>query len=330
MISNWIYYSPAPPLATAINLGEESSQTFDLFCLFNSLPFPESATRKQCRTVSVKTVYTLPGTNVEVVSVVTHQIPCCLPFRFTTKLVPRAPQTPEQDDQLLVHSPCYVDLELECPLGDFRPSIDELDVIDVVVEPGSAARVITSQVEKKKVSVLPSQQRLRGGDRLGLGFEIAATKVTTKAVLGCVAVTWVRANCATPREHSTMYIPLPCPRIDFAQLHFEVTTLPADQDKTVGVPFYMVINLANCTEIAQQLDLTIQDASSFFHAGSTTSHVVLPPMESSQVCITLVPLKAGNMLLPTVAIESKRLMSKFTVPSPAEAKLFVAPTLVNA
>jgi hypothetical protein len=334
---------PCEPLESGIVLAAGEQRCFDLFCLFGSLPYAASAGRKQTRSITIELVYSLPDSEVQVSQSFTHDVLCRLPFAHTVELVPRFSE--QQSQVIRARAPCYVDLEIECcarkQQGKEREDeenimldrVDEIDVLGVTVEPSANTAVLGPNVRQNPadsndgpgaaVSVFHETQRLQGGDRLCVGFCIQTDLESDQAVLGCVAVRWVRAGKS--RQPSTMYIPLPGPRVEPAQLEFSVTTSPPQQDRVVGDPFHMVIHVRNLTEMAQELSLTVHDAPAFFRSGASVSTIALAPRESTDHILSLVPLHSGNVDLPSVSVVSARLMSQFTVPSAAESRLFVAP-----
>lgn len=381
-------FQPDEPLNEGgIQLDKNSKFEIPLFCLFNSLPYPSpSSINRQFRTITIKLIYTLSGTEVKVESLFTYEIPCYLPFTHKTRLIPRNQlgynDTSENigdnnnksssnnndnmttfvyananDDietqlpSLQTNSICYVELSIQSSFYNHN----EIDILDIIVEPGPSTKSIiplgfkqTAKFENidnndndymKNVSILfPSKKnftnddkpplRLKGGDNLSLGFDLLTAKnIEDKlAVLGHVSVTWIRANC--DRKHSSIYtIPLPRPKIDFPQFKFKITTSTPlnEQRKVVGKPFHMILEITNVTEIVQELLLEIQDCSKFFREGTNLHNMVLPPLDSSEFILMLVPICSGNIKLPSIIVNSKRLMTKFIVPSTEDATLFIAP-----
>lgn len=325
---------PVEPLKHDVQMNAGGQSIVRLACRFSSLPFSASAAdgRRQARTCIVSLDYALPQSGIQVRACKSFEIPCCLPFQTRVNLIPRNPQLPSA---LSVNAPCTVDLDLMCPR---EPQIVErIQVVDIRVEPSESC-VISKETRSPlltprkdegtdksqattSTSILPAPVTMHGGDRLSLGFEISTSAAGDNTTLGYVAVTWRRRE---EKPDATMYVPLPKLRVEHTQFYFSLSTNP-EKTRRVGEAMVATINIQNASEIAQELDVLVEKSPYFFMAGTYFTTLILAPMQSTQFKLNLVPLLSGNLQLPNVTVESKRLKAKYTVPSPTESMIFVAP-----
>ncbi|GBG27628.1 Trafficking protein particle complex subunit 11 [Hondaea fermentalgiana] len=273
--------------------------------------------------------YVLPNARTCVQANKTFEIPCCLPFESQVKLIPRNPQLPSA---LGVNAPCTVDLDLVCPQEPL--AVDRIEVVDVRVEPSKMCTVASESTSPTRrldetpgasnvsTSVLPAPVAMHGGERLSLGFEVSTSSMGDNTTLGYVAVLWRRQE---GRPEMTMHIPLPKLRVEHTQFFFTLSTFPSE-DKRVGESMLAVLDIQNASGMAQELELSVSRNSSFYIAGSYSTTLLLGPTQSTKFKLNLVPLVSGNVQLPTITVGSKRFADKYTVPSPTEAMIFVAPS----
>jgi len=293
-----------------VDIGE--SKMLDVFLRFQSLPFSKNTSRRQGRTCIASLVYTASSRGgIKAISSSTFYVDCSLPFETQVNLSPRNPQLPSA---LSTFSPCLVDIDFVC--GEFQA----IKICQIWVEPSAACRVEKENALDSKVNIHTTDQLIRPGERFSLPFEVICMSSGDNTSLGYVAVEWMRKESS---RTTTSFVPLPKTRVEHAQLQFSVD-IEDTVEKRVGMPFSMTLMVKNVTEIAQEVELKFMHSDDFFAEGLRHSTLILGPLDVSEATYTLIPIRPGNIKLPSITVEAGRLKASFTVPAPTQHKVFVA------
>jgi len=139
--------------------------------------------------------------------------------------------------------------------------------------------------------------------------------------LGYVIVSWMRnASGSDEKVSQTTY---QVPALDITTKNITVD-FKLDPCGTVGRPFFLCIEIANKTHLAQDFELKVIENEYFLLAGDKKTYFTTNPSTTFQLHYTFLPVVCGRVPLPRFDITATRLGIQLVKPT-EERFIFVKP-----
>jgi hypothetical protein len=175
-------------------------------------------------------------------------------------------------------------------------------------------------------------QSLRPGEALSRLFRVRPHELGESVSMGSLVVTWQRhedvprGSWAQEPAAVVSDIPLAPVSVESPPVIVE-TRLPAYA--LLGVPFTVIVNVTNGSELLQEVTYSVADAPNFVLGGSHSGQMIILPRSEKSMVYRAVPIQAGLLTLPQMRFTAVRHNAKLN-PTTSNAKIFVYPSLQQA
>ena len=239
------------------------------------------------------------------------EIPCCLPFTHSIKMIPipMAPLAIDNENSLDSYRSYFVNLKIDC----CTQNIKGINLFSITVKSYPFMKLIEnfhSDGDSKEINILPNVQFLYSDQSLTLGFDVLiSSKVENILSLPFISINW--ANKLPRKTLTTTIINFPINIEKKSPFKVTVNT-NSDTIKIVGMLFFMNVDIHNISSRIQEFFLEIQDSSDFFTVGPKFFTGFLEPYDHNFQSFQLLSICSGYVFLPELIITSNSTSQKIT------------------